>query len=149
MITTLTLEDALYLAEHMREIDKREIRETMRGDDLAEFAHECVALDGWCYKDSDGLPVAMMGVAECWPGVSSGWMVATDDIGRHGVGITKLAQSLVTDKKWHRIQAASAAFHDVSHAWLELLGFTRGQTMRQFGKNKADFIMFEKVVGDV
>ena len=39
MITPLTLEDALYLAEHMREIDKREIRETMRGDALAEFAH--------------------------------------------------------------------------------------------------------------
>ena len=144
MITALTLADALYLARQMRDIDVREIMATRADDDADAFAHECAAIGGWVYRDAAGVPVAMGGVLECWPGVGNAWMVATDDIARHGVGLSKLARRVVSDGKYHRVQAMSAVFHDVSHAWLEALGFERGALVRQFGKNGEDFILFER-----
>lgn len=146
MICDLTPEDANYLAFYMREIDKREIMATRWNDYEGEFGAECAAIGGVCYKTPDGIPVAMGGVFEVWPGVGTAWMVATPDIKNHGVGLTKLARHLmVTHKHLHRIQAYSADFHHVSHEWLELVGFKRGPTLKHYGRAGEDFILFELV----
>lgn len=146
MIVPLTLDDANIIAFNMREVDVREIMAMRRDEYRHEFAEECMIWGGWCCKDTRGVPYAMGGVVEHWPGVGTAWMVATDAISQHGVEVTKAAKTaLVTNKNLHRIQAYSADFHDVSHAWLELLGFTRGHTVRKLGKNGENFILFEIV----
>lgn len=146
MMVPLTLSDANILAFTMRDIDVREIM-AMRGADYRhEFAEDCALLGGWCYKDTHGVPVAMGGVAEHWPGVGTAWMVATDAITRHGVGVSRAAKhTLAACTHLHRIHAYSADFHAVSHRWLQALGFRRGATMRKLGKNGEDFIVFEIV----
>lgn len=140
----LNYDDALYLARNMREIDKREIYALMFEDSPEQFAQECVSIGGICIKDKNGVPFMMCGIHECWPHVGNAWMVATDAISQNGISATKVARLLVTNKHYHRIQAMSAVFHSVSHAWLKLLGFTPVYTARQFGKNKEDYIMFER-----
>ena len=146
MITPLTLDDANIIAFNMREEDVREIMAMRRDEYRHEFAEECMIWGGWCCKDTRGVPYAMGGVVEHWPGVGTAWMVATEDVGRHGIEVTKAAKvELVTHKNLHRIQAYSADFHKVSHPWLESLGFKRGHTVRQLGKNGENCIVFEIV----
>ena len=146
MITPLTLDDANIIAFNMREEDVREIMAMRRDEYRHEFAEECMIWGGWCGKDTRGVPYAMGGVVEHWPGVGTAWMVATEDVSRHGIEVTKAAKvELVTHKNLHRIQAYSADFHKVSHPWLESLGFKRGHTVRKLGKNGENFILFEIV----
>lgn len=146
MITPLTLDDANIIAFNMREEDVREIMAMRRDEYRHEFAEVCMIWGGWCCKDARGVPYAMGGVVEHWPGVGTAWMVATEDVSRHGIEVTKAAKvELVTHKNLHRIQAYSADFHKVSHPWLESLGFKRGHTVRKLGKNGENFILFEIV----
>lgn len=146
MIVPLTSELANVLAFTMREEDVREIM-AMRHDEYRhEFAEECAHCGGWCCLNKDGVPVAMGGVYECWPGVGNAWMVGTDDFARHGIEITRKSKKVLENlPHLHRIQAYSAAFHTVSHAWLERLGFRRGAVLPKLGKGGEDFIVFEIV----
>lgn len=146
MIVPLTEEYSDYIAFKMRADDAREVLATQFSDYRSEFSDACLSYGGWCALDSDGLPYAMFGVAECWPGVGNAWCVATPDISKHGIETIKLGKWLI--EKYghlHRIQAFSADFHKVSHRWLERLGFERGPVLRKFGKNGEDFIVFEIV----
>ena len=147
MICDLTLEDANVLAFFMREIDAKEIMATNKSEYRHEFAQICFSYGGgWCCKDSKGMPYAMGGIVEHWPGVGTAWMVAMPDIEKHGIEVTKAAKAmLVTHKKLHRIQAYSAAFHTISHEWLKRLGFAQAHTLRKYGKNGEDFYLFEIV----
>ena len=142
----LTLIDALYLALHMRDIDVQEIFATKHHHDFERFAIECVGYGGGVYKNKRGVPVAMGGIHEVWPGVGAAWMVATPEIEKHGVALTKLGKELMeTATHLHRIQALSADFHTVSHEWLLSIGFRRGPTLERYGCDGEDFYMFEIV----
>ena len=146
MMVPLTLADANILAFTMREVDVREIMAMRRDEYRHEFAEDCMLYGGWCCKDKHGVPVAMGGIAEHWPGVGTAWMVATDAVAQHGVEITRAAkQMLASHTHLHRVQAYSADFHTVGHAWLERLGFKRGAVQHKLGKNGEDFIVFEIV----
>ncbi|OSI16506.1 hypothetical protein BWD09_07000 [Neisseria dentiae] len=144
MIVPLTHEYANYIAFNMREDDAREVLATQTSDYRHQFADECAAMGGWCLIDSGGIPVVMGGVFECWPNVGNAWCVATHDISKHGIEATKAAKFAINEKQHlHRVQAFSADFHTVSHKWLECLGFSRGATLKKFGKRGEDFIVFE------
>jgi len=146
MIVDLTSEYADYIAFNMREDDAREVLATSKSDYRHEFADECMMLGGWCVIDSHGIPVVMGGVHECWPGVGNAWCVATPDISKHGIEATKAAKFAISQyAHLHRIQAFSAVFHEVSHKWLECLGFKRGAMLKKFGKRGEDFIIYEIV----
>lgn len=148
MVIELTLNDALYIAFHMRADDKKEILATRKDIFLNEFAYDCMIWGGWCVRNKSGVPVAMGGVTECWQGVGNAWMVGTDDVPKHGIEITKLTKSvLVNNYHLGRIQAWSAAFHLSSHPWLKSLGFREGARLDQFGKDGEQFIVFEMLKG--
>lgn len=146
MICRLDKESAQYIAFNMRDIDVREIFATHPNDSRLDFADECMAIGGWCVKNKQGIPVMMLGVHECWPNVGNAWCVATDEISNIGIEATKAAKFVLSKyEHLHRIQAFSASFHDVSHRWLERLGFKRGPVFEKLGKNGEDFIVFEIV----
>ena len=71
MIVPLTLDDANIIAFNMREVDVREIMAMRRDEYRYEFAEECMIWGGWCCKDTRGVPYAMGGVVEHWPGVGT------------------------------------------------------------------------------
>lgn len=147
MLIPLNRKDALYIAFHMREDDAREVMAT-RGDNYRHsFAEDCLRFGGWCYRDKDGVPVAMGGIVRMWRGVGTAWMVATPAIARHGVAVSRhcYRQMMIDSEGLHRVHAFSAAFHTISHQWLEMLGFTRGATLRGWGKQGEDFILFERI----
>lgn len=145
MIDTLNYDDALYLAYHMRDVDVREVFATRNSHFRHEFASDAMRTTGWCLRNQSGVPVAMMGYYVAWANVATAWMVATDELNSHILELTRFAKPLVHDKRWHRTQAFSADFHTESHRWLEILGFQRGATLRKYGKNGEDFIVFERV----
>lgn len=146
MMVELSAEYSNYIAFNMREDDAREVLAMSQTDYRYQFADECAHLGGWCLLDKDGLPVAMLGIHECWPGVGNAWCVATPDISKHGIALTKAAAHIISrHRHLHRIQAFSADFHKVSHKWLALLGFKRGAVLEKFGKGGEDFIVFEMV----
>lgn len=143
----LTKDQARYIARRLREGDRREafaLRAT-NPDDLAREVVEGYR-DGvnWCAALER--PIAMGGVAELWPGVWEGWMLATDEFPAIGLPMTKWIKATVMPalKKagCHRWEVKSIATHDNAHRWLEVLGFEREAVLKAYGRGREDFVVY-------
>lgn len=133
----------------------RDVICAMRADDLREIEETCWARD---HEESllnthgvrvavvhDGKACAVMGVVPIWPNVGQAWLIGTDEIGNHGVEVAHAAKRVIKtllDLEMHRIHAYSAAFHTQAHQWLEMIGFRRESTLKQYGKTGEDFYLY-------
>ena len=147
MIEPLTTQDALYVCYHMRDVDLCEIRASSGLYHRMDFARMFVQCGGWCLKNDAGVPVVVCGVHEFWDGVGNAWMVGTEETGKHIIEASRHAKKVLSDPKWRRVQAWSAAFHTESHAWLEMLGFVNAHTLEQYGTSGERFYLFERLRG--
>lgn len=147
MIDTLTVQDALYVCYHMRDVDLREVRASSGLWHKMDFAKMFAQCGGWCLKDESGTPVIVGGIHEFWHGVGNAWLVGTDDAGKYIIEASRHAKKVLRDPRWRRVQAWSAAFHEESHAWLEMLGFVNAHTLEQYGVGGERFYLFEKLRG--
>ena len=127
----------------------------MRADDLREIEETCWARD---HEESllntpgvrvavvhGGVACAVMGVVPVWPNVGQAWLIGTEEIGNHGVEVAHAAKRVIKtllDLEMHRIHACSAAFHTQAHQWLEMIGFRRESTLKQYGKTGEDFYLY-------
>ena len=140
-----TDEDIRAVAANMRAIEVEECRAFGRSPEEAlqrgrKAARICHA------ARLNGEPVAVYGllVISLMGGVGSPWMLGTDEIGRHGRDLMRIARATVAE--W---QAVTPFLHNNVHAenavsirWLTRLGFTveprvadiGGQPMRRFWK---------------
>lgn len=153
MIVELTQEHALYVCQNMRESDFRECMETIwqanDGDNAALIASHCMNANGpkWVAINREGVAVVIGGVALTAPCVGTAWMIGTDEWLSVALEVSRFCKSsmktMFDSGVVHRIHAFSATFHTESHRWLELVGLTAGPTLKQWGKNKEDFILFE------
>lgn len=147
-IVRLTGEDALYVAQRMRENDAREVYATRWDETPWRFAVDCAGLPGvsWCAL-LDGEPVVIGGVALHQPGIGQAWMVGTDKFSRVAVKLTRFSRDIIArmlrdDSGINRIQAFSAAFHEESHAWLKAVGLNAVAPLPKYGKDGEDFLIF-------
>lgn len=93
-----------------------------------------------------GRPVSVFGAIECWPGVWSAWMVATDEWPRVALKTTRTVLKDALPAVWtrgaHRIEARSVAGYDAAHRWLKTLGAQHECTLQGFGREGQDFKVF-------
>lgn len=143
-----------FVAEWMRARDYAEISALHWTEDRQDLVETLTML----YGKSDetmcaswqGTPVAIGGFYQIRPGTCSMGMFATDLFPRVGLGLTRfLVRQMMPrleDVGVHRFEAVSMAGYDDIHAWLRTLGLEREATLRAYGKNREDYVMFAKVV---
>jgi RimJ/RimL family protein N-acetyltransferase len=139
----------LHICRNLRDGDREEIFATRWDDNPDYLAME--ALRRWGkfhfvgYAD-DGEPVASIGASMVWPGVWTPWMMATERFPEIGRDLTKAAlRSIipaVIAAGCHRGEARSLATHHEAHRWMERLGAKPETVLRQYGRNRQDFILY-------
>lgn len=149
MIRKLTLDDALFVSRHMREVDRLEVMATRWNDAAEQFAMDVYTCGGPAYTVTRlGRPVVVLGCTFTQPGVGTAWMVGTEDMPRVAIEATRFARKALASllaNNVHRIHAFSAGFHVEAHAWLRVLGFEIESRLERWGRNGEDFFMFAMV----
>lgn len=140
------IEDALFIAEHMRDADKREIQ--------ASHGHEPMEAMLICLEQKECLAALIGGNPAILFGCSDGgeygvpWLLATDQINKIGIRFLMISPSYV--KRWiDRYKLLVNYVHadnTVSIRWLKWLGFTMNETVLV---NNERFIRFEMRCNDV
>ncbi|CAM5776279.1 hypothetical protein LMIY3S_05448 [Labrys miyagiensis] len=151
-IRPATLRDTTFVAANMRAVDWREIRavfpasSTEIGAALYEASPE-LAWTAWL----DGDPVCAFGVSRLLPGLGSGWAYGTPRMPAAMRAATRFLLARVrprlVNEGFRRIEVRSAVDHDLSHAWLEKLGFQREGVARDYGTGGLDFVTFAATRG--
>lgn len=141
-------EDIRYIAEHMREEDKKEIFATQYSDDAYDFTQKIASVSNcsWVAKVDDE-PVALVGAFPMWPGVWSVFMFATDRFCDVRILVTRhikriMIPAIVKSSGLHLGFCHSLSTHTEAHRWLEYLGATKELELKDYGKNKETFFMF-------
>ncbi len=146
----------------VNEANIRYIAERMRDRDLAEFsalsyystreeAARCLVenyadypgLD--CVTLDDGSPVGAGGVIWTRPNVASMLFFATDDFDKIVVSLTRHSErNIFTPARAlaHRIECFSLADYTQMQQWVKLFGLRPEATLRNYGKNGEDFIVY-------
>ncbi|WP_448953062.1 hypothetical protein [Labrys neptuniae] len=146
-IRPATLRDMTWVAVHMREQDRREIKAVIDESDTAIGAMLFAASPGlaWCAWLGDS-PVAAFGVSRLFHGLGSGWAYMSPRGLRTVPAITRFAlrtvKPLLIAEGFRRIEVRTAIDHDLSHRWLERLGFDLEGTARDYGAGGLDFLAY-------
>ena len=145
MLTIAKESHILDVFQNMREDDLREVLATFRSDSKGDLAQSLI--NAPCVKYAvihDHRACALMGISPVWPGVGQAWLIGTHEVGSYGVEVAHAAKIVINNhlKSMHRIHAYSAEFHAQAHQWLEMIGFVRESTLKQYGKNGEDFYCY-------
>ena len=146
-IAPATLRDMTYIAANMREADWREIAAVFAGSP-GEVAASLVAASpdlAWI-ASLDTNPACAFGIARLLPGLGSGWAFGTRRLPQAMKSVTRYCLREVRPRLlqagFRRIEVRSALDHDLSHRWLEHLGFTREGVARDYGTGGLDFATY-------
>ncbi|MGO4339865.1 hypothetical protein AB4037_33770 [Labrys sp. KB_33_2] len=146
-IRPATLRDMTFIAATMRDQDRREIRAVIEESDTAigtMLFHSSTDLAWTAWIDGD--PVAAFGVTRLFPGLGSGWAYGTRRMRRAVPAVTRFARSsvrpLLIAEGFRRIEVRTAIDHDLSHRWLEGLGFRREGIALDYGRGGLDFVTY-------
>ena len=138
--------DLLFVADRMRECDRREIFATRWNDDPAELAGTILALGEFGWVAGTDLPIAAFGAIPAWNGVWQVWMFATDDWPQVSLGVTKFIKRVMIpalrDIGAHRAECRSIEGHVTAHRWLECLGAHKESEIPNFGRNGETFYLY-------
>lgn len=143
----VNIRDAVFVAENMREWDRREIFAThWRGEDAFAVARDTVACGSFGWVLGLDRPIAVLGAYPMHPHVWSVHMYATDDFRQIGISATRFVRRVMIPAlvaaDLRRAQCLSMEGHTDSHRWLEALGAKRESVLREYGRDGEDFVMF-------
>jgi hypothetical protein len=100
----------------------------------------------------DQQPIGCAGVVLLWPGVGSCWMIVSEELGQHGLWLTRTVKTflreIIRTHALHRLEAVSVKGENGQ--WLEVLGFTsevHGVAQR-FLPDQRNVVRYEWVKGD-
>jgi hypothetical protein len=150
---TLDRSDAIYIAQHLRPMDRVEADATSapntsdedRGTNLA--ANPGRHFTVWA---SDGDPVAMGGWVPLWLGVASAWMLATPRIAEIGVALDRAllaGAKLQFEEGYHRLQAFGLERRIDARVWMMSLGYKLEGIHPMFGRHGETFASYAKLRG--
>lgn len=156
LLTDLNLFAVEYIALNMRECDRAELFGLWPHDAALTFASEATHLlrnKGRArIAYVDGMPAALFGFQESRPGVWEVWMFGTDDFDKAIFPLMrwcrKEANDILTNCRGHRLQAQSRASHTEAHKLIRAMGGIEETTLRRYGKDGSDYIMFVWLNGE-
>jgi RimJ/RimL family protein N-acetyltransferase len=131
----------------MRGQDRREITAVIEESDtvigyMLFASSPGLAWCGWL----DDQPVAAFGISRLYAGLGGGWAYMTPRGVRLVPAITRFALRQVKRQLlaegFRRIEARTAVDHDISHRWLERLGFAKEGIAVDYGCDGLDFVTY-------
>lgn len=143
--------DLYSICTRLREDERIQI-EAFTGEpfDPEEIAKQHAMKTGakWLMCNDQEIPVAAAGFDYIRKGVYQDWMIGTDEaweghwraIHKH----TRRCMDAMLAKHAHRLQCVSLASRIHAHDWYAVLGLAPEGTLRGYGANGEDFIMFAK-----
>lgn len=144
-IRPATLRDMTYIAAHMRAADRREITAVYPATDteIGRAMHQMseYAWTAWI----DDAPVAAFGMTRDLPGLGTGWAYGTDRLRRTVPAITRFIRTRMPEMieiGIRRVEVRTAIDHDISHRWLEALGFQREGIARHYGADGLHYAIY-------
>lgn len=152
-IAVINYPDLLYIADNMRDMDRKEVFATRWEDDSEKLVDVIMSCGdfGWVVAADDGMPVAAFGAIPTWNGVWQVWMFATDRWNEVALSVTRFIKRImipsIVEAGWHRAECRSADGHSVAHRWLEMLGASREHTLHYFGKDGETFHLYSWTKG--
>jgi hypothetical protein len=142
--------DIYNVAIEMRDVDLNEIAAVCWTDDRQQIAENLVHIHtGKPAVFAFGLDtaIAIWSAIEIWPAVWSLGFFATDSLPQIGKKLTKTLirdiVPLVFEDGYRRVEARSVDTHTEAHKWMKTCGLKQGSTLKNWGKNGEDFIIFE------
>lgn len=152
-VLPLSHNDVLYVAQRMREWDRREIYATQWTDDPVDLTATVMACGTFSWVCGLDRPIAALGALPIWPGVWSVWMFGTDEVPRIGLSLTRFARrsmmAALLESGAHRAECRSIEGHEDAQKWLESLGARREATHRMAGRNGETFHTYAWTRDDV
>lgn len=147
-----TLSDYLMICDRLP-VDEREQYEAFTGqsydrDIMATGLYQKTG-PAWLLT-ANGIPLCAAGYDYIRPGVWQDWMVNTPEaFGEHWRTVTKHCRrgmtALLDQTSAHRLQCVSLANRKVAHKWYAVLGLASEGTLKNYGANGEDAIMFARV----
>ena len=138
--------DLLYVADNMREWDKREVFATRWDDDASELCDAIISGGEFGWIAGQDLPVAAFGAIPTWQGNWQVWMFATDRWPEVALGVTRFIKKVMIpaleESGCHRAECRSMEGHDVAHRWLESLGAYKESELPHYGRNGETFYLY-------
>lgn len=153
-LRTLTLGDALFVVQRMREWDRRCVRAL-----LGDVSDEAFAVNRWQTEGpawtlvQDGEPVAILGLSCGTPGVATAWMVATNAVSsrswRKAISHSRIVASNVFEEGTglHRVQASTLGGWAEAAKFAQRLGFQHEGVRRRAGSGGEDIHEFGLIKG--
>lgn len=146
-IRPATLRDMTFIAANMREADRREIGAVIQAPDMHIGYMLFAGSSGLSYCAwLDDEPVCAFGVSRLYDGLGSGWAYGTRHMRKVMRAVTRFALREIRPKLmregFRRIEVRTAVDHDISHAWLESLGFVREGIAKDYGTGGLDFVTY-------
>lgn len=137
---------------HALAIQRRDAdRLATAGVDREEWARRCANAGPAWTMASDGQIVACMGVALFWSGTGEVWAVTSGLVETLRLAFYRMSkqgiaalQDQAGGLRLRRVQATVPVWHQRSRLWVEALGFQPEGTLRLYGPDGSDFIMYAR-----
>jgi hypothetical protein len=133
---------------NMRPADREEIMALRWSDSVMDLAEDTMNVPGpkWvAHLEGEG-PTAVYGAAPMWPGVFSLWLYGTPHFHQVGLRLSRHIQRVMIPSLAiagaHRAEARSLSTHTEAHGWMERLGGKPEATLKGYGKNGEDFVVY-------
>ena len=122
------ISEILYIAEHLREADRQEIKAALGQSPREALVEGCVTAKAcFMFRDPEGVPTGLFGIVEDPTGVGAvAWMVSTDGIERYSMTFLRRCRKWVATlletygTLWNYVDARNT----VHVKWLRWMGFT-------------------------
>lgn len=138
--------DLLYVADNMRDWDRREVFATRWDDNAAELVDMIMAGGEFGWVAGEDQPIAAFGAVPTWQGNWQVWMFATDRWPEVALGVTRFIKKVMIpaleEAGCHRAECRSMEGHEVAHRWLESLGADKESELPNYGRNGETFYLY-------
>jgi hypothetical protein len=138
-----------WLTFNMRDIDRREVFNdqpaTTALEVTAVIMHETARCGLGYMAYINGRPASAFGVFKMWDGVFQVWSFGTDEYTSTLVSFRQKWSETVAwllEQGCHRLHCASLVDHVESRRFLQLLGARCESTLKGYGKDGSDYLMY-------
>ena len=148
-------EDACYVIDQMRAIDREEIfaspgtrTELELLANVLDASHFSPSAEGqvFTFFDDEGTPIALMGWKEYAPGNANVWCFGTDEWRKAILTMTKVVHRVIVPALLRtgvvRAECAALASRADTAKWLPMLGLLPEAVLAGFGRQREDFTLY-------